>query len=256
MLNQPLNVLLVDDDEDDYLITRDLFEDIEYFDVNLEWMDDAEAALDVIGEHRHDIYLLDYHLGVTNGLEVLNAALSFGGRAPFIMLTGQGGRTVDLKAMEMGAYDFLVKGEITSPLLERSIRYALQHSQTVEALRSTVRLSSSLLMALNHVKQGVFVIDMQHAHQPVIFVNERFLSMVELDRVDVLGHGWQVIHEEEITTLAIPSIKESLLMSEPYIGRWSHVDHAGSEHQYHVEMRPVRSSQGLVTHYVALSAPV
>ncbi|NJQ97390.1 MAG: bifunctional diguanylate cyclase/phosphodiesterase, partial [Hydrococcus sp. CSU_1_8] len=52
-------------------------------------------------------------------------------------LTGQGKREQDLEAMQAGAADYLVKGEINASLLERSIRYAINRSQALEALRES-----------------------------------------------------------------------------------------------------------------------
>jgi two-component system sensor histidine kinase/response regulator len=85
----------------------------------------------------HEVYLLDYRLGEHNGLELLREALRRGIRAPMIVLTGMGDHQVDIEAMRAGAADYLVKGQIDAPLLERSIRYAIEHARTLEALRKT-----------------------------------------------------------------------------------------------------------------------
>ncbi|MBV9122284.1 MAG: response regulator [Planctomycetes bacterium] len=128
-------VLLVEDDEDDYLLTRDLLRDIKGNQFQLEWVPDYGAALEMMGRNGHDVYLLDYRLGRQNGLDLLREALNQGCRGPIILLTGQGEREVDLEAMKSGAADFLVKGQIDASLLERSIRHAIERTQDREALR-------------------------------------------------------------------------------------------------------------------------
>src|SRR5207302_807112 len=70
-----------------------------------------------------------------SGVELLRQAVEGGCGAPFILLTGQGDRQVDMEAMQAGAADYLIKGQIDAPLLERSIRYAIQHHRDREALR-------------------------------------------------------------------------------------------------------------------------
>jgi two-component system cell cycle sensor histidine kinase/response regulator CckA len=135
MDSRPIRVLLVDDDEDDYVITRDLLSASEGAEFSLEWLASYEAALEAIGRNLYDVYLFDYRLGERNGLELLHDALAVGCKAPIILLTGQGDRALDLEAMAGGAADYLVKGQISAPLLERSIRYALERKRAEEALR-------------------------------------------------------------------------------------------------------------------------
>ena len=256
MLPHKLHVLLVDDDEDDYLITRDLFEDSAHLDVELQWIDQVEPALAEIRQQRHDLYLLDYHMGPHNGLDVLREALRAGCRAPFIMLTGQGGRQVDLEAMRMGAYDFLVKGELTSALLERSIRYALQHARSTEALRSTVKLSSSLLTALNRVDQGVFVIDPAQLHMPMIFLNESFLSTVGYSRDELLGRGWSWLRGELTDPTLADQIQAAMILGEPFEGTLRQHRKDGEPFWHHVQLHPVRNDHGTLIQLVGISREV
>ncbi|MBU0482307.1 MAG: EAL domain-containing protein [Proteobacteria bacterium] len=129
-----LAILVIDDDEDDYILASDLLSEIEGMSVTTEWIPTFDEGLATIKEDRHDIYLLDYRLGSRDGLQLLNEAIAFGCTSPLILLTGQGDREVDVKAMEAGAADFLVKGQISSQMLERSIRYSLDRSKTREKL--------------------------------------------------------------------------------------------------------------------------
>jgi DNA-binding NtrC family response regulator len=63
MNDAPVKVLLVDDDEDDFFITRRLLRDAGDARYQLEWVSSVDTARRVIGENRHDVYLLDYLLG-------------------------------------------------------------------------------------------------------------------------------------------------------------------------------------------------
>ncbi len=118
----PLRVLLVEDDEDDYVLIRDLLAEMEG--LALDWVDGYEEALRALERGAHDVCLVDYRLGEMSGLKLMREAAARGHRAPMILLTGRGDRTVDLEAMRAGASDYLLKGEIDAPTLERSIRYA------------------------------------------------------------------------------------------------------------------------------------
>ena len=150
--NALLKVLLVEDDEDDYVIIRDLLSEMERFE--LEWLTDYDDALGAMEREEHDVCLLDYRLGKRSGLELLREALRRGYKVPIILLTGQGDREVDLKAMQAGAADYLIKGQIDAPLLERSIRYAFTRTlrilgESEKRFRSLVQNGSDIITILN-----------------------------------------------------------------------------------------------------------
>lgn len=132
-----LKVLLIDDDEDDFLIVRDLLAEQLQSRIHLSWAHSYAAGLEAIVNGAYDAYLVDYHLGAHNGLELIAEAQHIGCTAPLILLTGQDDRNIDLRALQAGATDYLVKGQISAPLLERSIRYAVEHTHTLAELRAS-----------------------------------------------------------------------------------------------------------------------
>ncbi|CAN5873359.1 hypothetical protein BH20ACI4_BH20ACI4_12390 [soil metagenome] len=137
MNDLPIKVLLIDDDEEDYILTRYVFDEFKHNQFELEWIDNYTDGLAALKECRHDIFLLDYRLGEKNGLELLGEAIESGCRAPIILLTGQGDKEIDFQAMQAGAADYLVKSELEPPLLERSIRYSLEHAKTLQKFRES-----------------------------------------------------------------------------------------------------------------------
>lgn len=156
MAFDPIKVLLVEDDEDDYLLTRDMLQEIEGASFQLDWERNYAVALATLLQRRHDVYLVDYRLGERTGLELLQEAIGGGVRAPIILLTGQGDHAIDLEAMRMGAADFLVKGNFESPLLERSIRYAIQQTLTLDALRQSKEFAERII---DSSVDGIFAFD-------------------------------------------------------------------------------------------------
>jgi two-component sensor histidine kinase len=135
MENKPIRVLLVDDDDEDFLVTRELLSRVAGRSFQVEWAANYEAGLEAITRNQHDVYLLDYRLGAKTGLDLLRDAIAAGSRAPMILLTGQGDREVDLEAMQAGAADYVVKAWNNAAVLERSIRYAIAQKQAEDALR-------------------------------------------------------------------------------------------------------------------------
>ena len=149
-----VRILLVDDDEDDYLLTRDLLADIPDSRFQLDWVPDPDAALETMCRNEHDLFLIDYQLGRTNGLSLLRKAMELGSTIPMILLTGQGERAIDLGAMQAGAVDFLEKGRLDSALLERSIRYTLQGKKHADELERRVRERTAELALANQALQA------------------------------------------------------------------------------------------------------
>lgn len=124
-----IRVLLVEDDEDDYILTRGLFSEMKGRRFQVDWFKSYQLGLDAMIRNQHDVCLIDYRLGAKNGIELLQEALSRGCQAPIILLTGLGEHTVDLEAMKAGAADYLVKSQLRADSLERSVRYALERKR-------------------------------------------------------------------------------------------------------------------------------
>ncbi len=131
----PIRVLLVEDDEDDYVLTEDYLKEAYSGDVDITWASSYDKASELIAQRNFDVYLIDYMLGKKTGIELTKAitADTFVVN-PVILLTGLDNRAVDLEATNSGAMDFLVKQELNAALLERSIRYALKRKSIEEKL--------------------------------------------------------------------------------------------------------------------------
>ncbi|WP_456489700.1 EAL domain-containing protein [Marinobacter nauticus] len=137
MTDPILRVLLIEDDEDDYLITRDMLEEVSPISTRLIWRDSLADGLSALHDNAVDIALVDLRLGPDSGLELIQQAKNEGITTPFILLTGQGDDELDARAVEMGAADYLVKGRLDGYTLLRSIRYAIDRATATENLASS-----------------------------------------------------------------------------------------------------------------------
>lgn len=135
MSERPIHILMIDDDEDDFFLVTELLHDISPGQYLLEWASTYQKGLAAVEENTHDVLLVDYRLGPNTGIDILRRLNEMHHQPPVIMLTGKGDYNIDREAMQAGAYDYLVKGEMTADLLERSIRYALDefnHRRSIE----------------------------------------------------------------------------------------------------------------------------
>jgi len=181
MAEDMIRVLLVDDDEDAYLLTRDLLEEMQGYRADLTWAETYEAGLEALGRGGYDAALVDYRLGARTGLDLMRAATTADCATPIILLTGQGDRAVDVAAMEAGAADYVVKGQGAAPL-ERALRYAVKQAR----LRETLRASEEHFRALSeHASDLVRIVDAAGIIRYASPSHQRLLGYAP---GDLLGH--------------------------------------------------------------------
>ena len=128
-------ILLIDDDRLQFRVTQAHFKNFRGEHYELEWAATYEEGLEKLLHGMHVACLLDYQLGERDGLQLIREAVARGCRTPIVFLTAETAERVDIEAMNAGALDYLVKGEITPRMIERSLRYALKLGETLEALR-------------------------------------------------------------------------------------------------------------------------
>jgi diguanylate cyclase (GGDEF)-like protein/PAS domain S-box-containing protein len=192
--SETCSILLVEDDEDDYLIASEMLADQKRVKFVVEWASDYENGLQLIREQRHDVYLVDYRLGMRTGLELVRAGFARRAHAPVIMLTGEVDPDIDLEASALGVTDFLVKGKIDPAGLERSIRYAVSHHRALDDLaRSEERYS----LAVRAANDGIWDWDLGSG---CIYYSPRWYAILGLaDHGDEepLERWLSLVHEED-----------------------------------------------------------
>jgi signal transduction histidine kinase len=149
-----IKVLLIEDDEDDQILLNGLLGKVPLVRYEITWVQAYEDGLKELEKGIYDVCLLDYHLGSKTGLEILRKVAEVPRVPPIIILTGQGDHSVDLKAMEYGAADYLVKDQISESMLERTIRYSIDRKKSTEALQDSLRQNKLLASALLKVQES------------------------------------------------------------------------------------------------------
>ncbi|MFE8601965.1 response regulator [Archangium violaceum] len=177
-----IRILLVEDDEDDFVLTRDALRTISKGRMVLEWVDNGAQALAELKTGRHDVCLLDYRLDASTGLELLAKMRQQGWLGPVILLTGMSDEALDEQALKAGAADFLDKSQLSPTLLARSIRYALQNARTLEALR---RSQASFRALIERLPDGIGVTQ----DERLVYANPALISLIGMSSVDELLGG-------------------------------------------------------------------
>ena len=131
-----VRILIIDDDEDDFFITSEYLKQIQEYQLQLDWCYRYNDAVKALVDRKYDMYFVDYRLGARTGLDFLKEAVKLHCEEPIVLLTGKGNKDVDIEAMQMGATDYLIKTELNTDKLERCIRYSLERTAYLNALRA------------------------------------------------------------------------------------------------------------------------
>jgi signal transduction histidine kinase len=142
-----IRVLLIEDDEDDYIVLRDHLREARGERFELVWASTPAQARDALRTGGFHAYLIDNRLGELTGLDLMSEIHDRGDRTPVILLTGYGDHAVDAEAMRRGASDYLVKGELSPQLLERALRYSIHRAQMQTQAVAQDRMASIGLLA-------------------------------------------------------------------------------------------------------------
>ncbi|MFQ5875376.1 MAG: response regulator, partial [Dehalococcoidia bacterium] len=135
MNDQPIKVLLVEDNAGDARLMRELLaeEDSTRFDVTHAWR--LGEALDRLSSNAYHVVLLDLGLPDSHGIETLGLVRAQAPAVPIVVLTGFDDSVLALEAVCKGAQLYLVKGEhVDDVFLKRAIDYAIEQKRAEEAM--------------------------------------------------------------------------------------------------------------------------
>ncbi len=134
---EPIDLLLVEDDEDDFIIVRHYIEKIPNWHIHMDWAISYQAALEKVSRKTYDIFIIDFLLGGKNGIDLMRCLNENGYVVPIVILTGKGNRDIDIQAMNEGAADYIEKRNLSSDYLERCIRYSIERTKSIKQIRKS-----------------------------------------------------------------------------------------------------------------------
>ncbi len=130
----PVKVLLIEDNPMDVRLIGIMLRDSAPTLFQIEQVDRLETGLKQLGHRAFDLVLVDLSLPDSHGLETFSRVHAVAPKVPIIVLSGLSDETVAVSAVHEGAQDYLVKGQVSGPLLVRAMRYAIERKRTSEQL--------------------------------------------------------------------------------------------------------------------------
>ena len=137
MTSDQMRVLLIEDDPDDILLVKEALAEVSLGKVKLEYTGRLSRGLIELSSHPYDVILLDLNLPDSRGLETLKTVIKSYPKVPVVVLSGLADDVTTIEAVRRGAQDYLVKGDISGPMLVRVLRYAIERKQAEAILRES-----------------------------------------------------------------------------------------------------------------------
>src|SRR6476469_11034861 len=137
MYQTSIHILLVEDSPSDANLLRHMLSRQGKPGWQVVAVERVSDAIDACSAYALDVVLLDLSLPDSDGLETVTKFRAAAPDVPIVVLTGVDDEDLSLQALARGAQDYLVKGQITSQLLMRAIRYAIERGQILKQLNDS-----------------------------------------------------------------------------------------------------------------------
>lgn len=139
-----LEVLLVEDSPYDQWLIRRL---LKQYGFRVECVDTLAAATIHLRQERCDVVLLDLGLKDSQGLSTLEQLHKWVPEVPVVVLTSSSNEASGLRAVQLGAEDYLIKGQVSGPALVRGLRYVVERNRRYQLQSALRSLQSKLELA-------------------------------------------------------------------------------------------------------------
>jgi len=188
--NEKINILLIEDNKDFAKLVQVFLQRYEKDKFNVVWKENHDDAIrEIEGEQEYDIILMDYFLPGKNGLDITKEMIAKNVRAPIVFLTVNKDFELALDVMKLGVADYLVKEEISSPALPKTVLNVIEKHRLKDKLRH-LEVSKQRLSAIHETLSTVLhnfevpigemtEIAKQFKGKPVPEQQQKFVKIIE-----------------------------------------------------------------------------
>ncbi len=198
MGDAPIRVLMIEDSPGDARLIEIYLSQATTTTYRLTHCTTLDDGLGRLDRDEFDIVLLDLKLPDSSGIETFEQTYARAPDVPIVVMTGHDDAQLAFRAVREGAQDYLVKNNVDAPLLNRSIRYAIERKHYEEALRVS---EERYALAISGANDGLWDWDLEEDR---IHYSTRWKEMIGYDEDELSIHPeewFSRVHPDEVARL-------------------------------------------------------
>ncbi|MFQ5686430.1 MAG: response regulator [Candidatus Scalindua sp.] len=251
MSEKKINILLVEDEESHADLICRSFESItERMNVTVTYnLNEAHTS---ISKSAPDLIITDYILPDGKGTELIPADKEES-PYPVIILTSHGDEKVAVEAMKAGAFDYIVKSEVTlgdmPRICERIMRewnHTVKHKRTEEKLR---KLSRAVEQSYN----SILITDTEGK---IEYVNPTFTKLTGYASEDVINENSRILQSGKTPPEVYKDLWNTIKSGQEWNGEFYNKKKNGELYMEHACISPLKNDQGIITHFVGVKEDI
>jgi PAS domain S-box-containing protein len=250
MPNDAIKILLVESEHDDYLLIQNLVSRTRGTKIELQWVQSLEEAGHLMSGEDFDAFLLDDRISETGGLDLVRQTLLIHDEVPLIILAEHDEYQPDVDAMRAGVTDYLVKGQLSAEVLERTVRYAIERKRIEAALHEAVSQQTPLATAIESVSVAVLITDPRQTDNPLIFVNPAFTAITGYTSDEVVGRNPRFLQHPDSDPEIMQAIRDALTGQRLFKGVMLNRRKDGTLYRNSLIISPVFDEHGELIYFV------
>ena len=243
-MSKPLNVLLVEDSEDDAMLTRRQLVRAG-FEPRCQRVDSAEHMQAALDAQSWDVVISDYHMPSFSGAAALKLLQTTGLDLPFIIVSGAIGEEVAVELMRAGAHDYIMKDNLArlAPAIERELREAGERRARREA-EADLRLAAKVFEGS---VEGILITDKSGR---ILRVNQAFMDITGYGEDEVIGQRPRMLQSGRHDEAFFRHLWVSLIETGSWQGEIWNRRKSGEVYPEWLTISAVSDESGEVTHYI------
>src|SRR5258705_8180237 len=146
-----ISILIIEDNPGDQLLLQEDLKTSQIFNPDFTVVDNLADAYILLKHLNFSLIFLDLFLPDSTGLESFTKLVKINSRIPIIIYSGLADASISLKAISLGAQDFLIKGDYTTKLLEKTVLYSIERKRNLEMIEQSSEQLNTISKATNDI---------------------------------------------------------------------------------------------------------